>query len=242
MNGALKNTMINWTLLHRLPIQNHSKSFLTDKWQNKVKHPTQNSKRLEFITKTRMLNPIKNLGSIKSFCLSSLWSVKSTSSSIRYKPLKIWTWTKRPETILEIRRKTTFLIYNFLKTFRPLTNVLKYRGTWWNFIYQNLENQNSFDTLKIWTNIYATSDLHFFRIISGKQLGPDAFEESRLVMTLLTNLQVRGIVSNIRLILEEVGKKMPESSRLVFLERILAKKFCFIRFWRQNLWAIERGG
>ena len=55
--------------------------------------------------------------------------------------------------------------------------------------------------------------------------GPEAFHESRSVMTFLTNLGVT--VYSFRLVLE--GKEIRESSRLEFLETFLAK--CNIPQW-----------
>ena len=49
---------------------------------------------------------------------------------------------------------------------------------------------------------------------------PDAFEESRFVMTLLTILGVTEILCSFRLVLEgKTGKEIPESSRFEFLEK-----------------------
>ena len=45
-------------------------------------------------------------------------------------------------------------------------------------------------------------------------------------MTLLTNLGVTEILCSFRLVLEgKTGKKIPESSRLEFLEKLLAHNF-----------------
>ena len=59
-----------------------------------------------------------------------------------------------------------------------------------------------------------------------KQSGPDAFDESRFVMTFLTILRVMEILCSFRLVLEgKTSKKIPESSRLEFL------KFYFSNIW-----------
>ena len=56
--------------------------------------------------------------------------------------------------------------------------------------------------------------------------GPDAFHESRFIMTFLTILEVMEILCSFRLVLEgKTGDKMPESSRLEFLEKFLADIF-----------------
>ena len=63
------------------------------------------------------------------------------------------------------------------------------------------------------------SGSQFFRATTGIQSGPDAFDESRFIMTFLTILRVTEILSSARLVLEgKTGKKRPESVRLVFLE------------------------
>ena len=60
---------------------------------------------------------------------------------------------------------------------------------------------------------------------TGIRLGPDVFDESRLVMTFLTILGITKICS-FRLVLEgKTGKEIPELSRLVFLEKFLANNF-----------------
>ena len=63
-----------------------------------------------------------------------------------------------------------------------------------------------------------------FRTTTGVQSGPDAFDESRFVMTFLTILGVMEILCTFRLVLEgKTGKEIPESSR--FLEKFLANSF-----------------
>ena len=58
------------------------------------------------------------------------------------------------------------------------------------------------------------------------QSAPDAFDESRFVMTFLTILRVTEILYRFRLVLEgKTGKEIPKSSRLEFLEKFLANKF-----------------
>ena len=71
-----------------------------------------------------------------------------------------------------------------------------------------------------------SSGSHFFRTTTGTQSGPDAFDESRFVMTFLTMLGVTETLCSFRLALEgKTGKEMPESSRLEFLEKFLANNF-----------------
>ena len=58
---------------------------------------------------------------------------------------------------------------------------------------------------------------------SFAQSGPDAFDESRFVMTIF---RVTEILSSFRLVIEgKTGKEMPESSRLKFLEKFLTNNF-----------------
>ena len=74
--------------------------------------------------------------------------------------------------------------------------------------------------------MFESSGSQFFRNPTGIQSGPEAFHESRFVMTFLTVLAVMEIVYNFRLVLEEkTGKEIPESSRLGFLEKFLANNF-----------------
>ena len=74
--------------------------------------------------------------------------------------------------------------------------------------------------------MYESSGSQFFRTTTGIKSGPDAFEESRFVMTLLTILGVMEILCSFRLVLEgKTGKEIPESSRFEFLEKFLANNF-----------------
>ena len=74
--------------------------------------------------------------------------------------------------------------------------------------------------------MYEYSGSQFFRTTIGIQSGPDAFDESMVVMTFLTILGVTEIVCSFRLVLEAItGEKIPESSRLEFLERFVANNF-----------------
>ena len=66
----------------------------------------------------------------------------------------------------------------------------------------------------------------FFKTTNGIQSGPDAFDESRFVMTFLTIFGVMEILFSFRLVLEgTTGKEIPKSSRLEFLEKFLANNF-----------------
>ena len=57
-----------------------------------------------------------------------------------------------------------------------------------------------------------TVQVPFFRTNIGIQSGPDAFDESRFVITFLTILGVAEILCSSRLVLEgKAGKEIPES-------------------------------
>ena len=74
--------------------------------------------------------------------------------------------------------------------------------------------------------MYESSGSQFFRTTTGIQSGPDAFEESRFVMTFLTILGIINILCCFRSVLEgKTGKEIPESSRFEFLEKFLANNF-----------------
>ena len=54
------------------------------------------------------------------------------------------------------------------------------------------------------------SQSQFFRTTTEIQSGPDAFDESRFVMTILTILEVIEILCRFRLVLEgKIGKEIP---------------------------------
>ena len=63
----------------------------------------------------------------------------------------------------------------------------------------------------------------FFRTTTGIQSGPNAFDESRFMMTFSTILRVTEILCSLRLVLEKkAGKEILESSRLELLKKFLA--------------------
>ena len=71
-----------------------------------------------------------------------------------------------------------------------------------------------------------SSGSQFFRTATGIQSGPDTFDESIFVITFLTILLVTEILYSFRLVLEgKMGKEIPESSGLEFLEKFLANNF-----------------
>ena len=87
--------------------------------------------------------------------------------------------------------------------------------------------------------MYERSVSHFYRTATGIQSGPDAFNESRFAMTLLTILGVTEILCKFRLVLgAKTGKEVLESSRLEFLEFFLAHNFA-LSDAEDNLRAVE---
>ena len=76
---------------------------------------------------------------------------------------------------------------------------------------KNLENKDSFrHILKSSASMYESSDPQFFRTTTGLQSGPDAFDESRFVMTFLTIFGAMEILYSFRLVLEgKTGKEIP---------------------------------
>ena len=80
---------------------------------------TRSSLRLKFVKKTNMSNPVESLGHVKCYSSSSQRPTKSSSNSIRYNCQTICSCSRRPETILEIRKKATFhgVIKRLMKVF-----------------------------------------------------------------------------------------------------------------------------
>ena len=77
--------------------------------------------------------------------------------------------------------------------------------------------------------MYENLGSQFFTTTTGIQSGLDVFDESRFVMTFLTILRVMEILYSFRLVLEgKIGKEIPESSRLEFLEKFLANNFALL--------------
>ena len=85
--------------------------------------------------------------------------------------------------------------------------------------------------------MYESSDSEFFRTTTGIQSGPDAFDESRFVMTFLTILGVMEILCR-----RETRHELPESSRLELLEKFLAKNFALSDAEDNTSGSLNRGG
>ena len=74
--------------------------------------------------------------------------------------------------------------------------------------------------------MYESLGSQFYRTTIRMQSGPDAFDDLRFVMTFLTTLGGMEILRSFRLVLEgKIGKEIPESLRLEFLEKFLANNF-----------------
>ena len=128
----------------KIPIQNNPKLPITEKRRNKAKYLTWNSVRLKFVKKTSMLNSVESLEYIKYYNLSSPRPVKSPSNSIRHNCQKICSWSRRPKTVLKIRKKATFLkvINNLIiyKLFKDFTNHRKKTNRVIVFSYRHFPN------------------------------------------------------------------------------------------------------
>ena len=75
-------------------------------------------------------------------------------------------------------------------------------------------------------SLYDSSGLQFFRTTHGIQSGAGVSDESRFVMTFLILLGVTKILYSFELAPEgKTAKEITASSRLEFLEKILANNF-----------------
>ena len=83
--------------------------------------------------------------------------------------------------------------------------------------------------------MYESSGSQFFRTTTGIQSGPDAFDESRFIMTFLTILGVTEILYSFRLVLGgKTVKEITVSSRLGFLEKFLANNIYILLYQMQK--------
>ena len=91
--------------------------------------------------------------------------------------------------------------------------------------------------------MYENSGLQFFRTTTRIQSGPDAFDESRFVMTFLTILGYTEILCSFRLVPEgKTGKEIPRSSRLELSEKFLANNFSLSDAEDNTSTPLNRGG
>ena len=91
--------------------------------------------------------------------------------------------------------------------------------------------------------MYESSGSQFFRATTGIQSGPDAFDESRFVMTFLIILGVMETLHSFRLVLKgKTRKEIPKSSRLESLEKFLANNFALLHAEDNTSWLLNRRG
>ena len=91
--------------------------------------------------------------------------------------------------------------------------------------------------------MYESSGSQFIRTTTGIQSGPEILDESRIVMTFSTILDVMEILCGFRLVLEgKTGKEITESSRLGFLGTFLAKNFTLSDAEGNTSSLLNRGG
>ena len=116
-------------------------------WKEEIK-PTIRQERLMFVKKTSIPNFVESLENIKCYSSSSSRPVKTPSNSISRNCQKIFSRSRRPKTILEIRKKATFLwvinnpfIYKF---FKDVTNHRKETNSVIVYSSSKSEKQDSF--------------------------------------------------------------------------------------------------
>ena len=210
--------------LCRLFIQNHLKPSITKKRHNYAKYLTQNSLRLNVSEEGQHATPCQKPWIYQVVqlqqpqkVLAILLDAAVRRSTDDREDLKL-NWES--ESLL-----CTIFSKNLLTTDRSLTEHqsldVHLFGTFLNAgttndTFQQPGKQDSFRHLwKSSAIIYESSGSQFSKTTTGIQSGPDAFDESRLVVTLLTNLEDAEILCSFSIVLEgKLGKEMPESSRL----------------------------
>ena len=202
-NGVLRNSSINWIFFCRLPMQNHLK-LSTEKRRNNSEYLTCNSIRLKFAKKNCIPKPVKSLAYIKCHSSSSPRLVKSSSNAIRHNCQKMYSWSRRPKTILAIKKRSYFFRWSTILIFTSfsktsLTMKRRLTGKWFlvvdlfqtflntgatNETFQQSRKQDSLrHTLNTPARMYESSDSKFLTTTTGIQSGLDTFDESRCVMT-----------------------------------------------------------
>ena len=210
-----------------------------------------------------MPNPVKSLRYINCCSLSSLLKAilailsdtSNSSNSIRYNCKKICRWSKRPKTILEIRKNAFFCRWSTILLFAKTLLTTEKRLTGVSLLsvdlftiflntgttdetFQQSGKQDSFrQLLKSSAMMYKSSGSEFFRTITGIQSKSDALDKSRFVITFPTILGVTEISCSPRLAPGgKTGYDIPGSS---VLRKAFSKQFCFNRCKRQHLQASE---
>ena len=83
----------------------------------------------------------------------------------------------------------------------------------------------------------------FFRTTTGILSGPDAFDKLRFIMIFLIIFEVTEILCSFKLVLEgKTGKEIPQSSRLVFLEKFSGNNFALSDTEENTSGPLNRGG
>ena len=184
---------------------------------------------------------------------------KSPSNYIRYNCKEICSWSRRPKTILGIRKKGTFLwviknsiIYKFFNnyrkktdrvvafSYRPFHNILKCKDYWWNLL--TIWKRRILQTLIDWRVQLVCKKVQshkFFRATTEIQSGPDTFDKLSFFMTLSNILGVTEILCSFRLVWE--GKICRDTwvIKIRVLRKDFSKQLCFIRCRRQHLQPAE---
>ena len=85
---------------------------------------TWNSLRHRFVKKTSIWSPVKSLGYIKHYGLTSSRPVKSPSNSIWYNCQKICSWLKRPKPYWKSEKRLQFSRQSISLLFTSFSNIL----------------------------------------------------------------------------------------------------------------------
>ena len=126
------------------------------------------------------------------------------------------------KTLLTTERRLTVRYFVALHHSPTFLNI----GTSNETFQQSGKQDNFRQILQSSASMYQSSGSQVFRTTTGIRSGPDAFDESRFVVTFLIIPGVMEILCSFRLVVEgKTGKEMPESSRLEFLEKFLANNF-----------------
>ena len=135
-NRALRNTIINTTLLRRIPIQNQQKPSIAEKWRKKAKNRTLNSIRLAFVKNTTMSNPAKRLKYINvttwitpdlPIVVTILWN--TTAIGLQLISIKHYTWVNfcQEHSRIEFEIKFHSQVFPLITLYRiSLVNVTKW--------------------------------------------------------------------------------------------------------------------
>ena len=117
--------------------------------------------------KSSMPNPVKSLGYIKCYRSNSHRSIKSNSNFIKYNCQKICSWSRRPKTIVKIRKKTA-LILGAVDLYPKFLNTGTIDET-----LQQSEKQDSFKRiLQSLGSMHESSGSRFFWTTTGFKCWP----------------------------------------------------------------------